>query len=1658
MYRSPVLHSARAKNFNNGPRPPRDGKLSEWKRLLNQGILHSRPAAPAVSRVFELGLEIMDGDVGAAQDAVTDLAKEAGLGFIKAVSDRHIPAATTGLLELNLWITEVKPLFRLVTHAFMANSAVLEQQVATIFNFLHGVGGSRMLRIFNYVTRLVQSWPTEWATALARMEAVELSLAVLSKLVDCNSTAAMGPGFSALVSTFVAVMEQPSSPEEDFSRIQASKYLEYLQQRQEVGDCIPYLATRSQMPATRETFVLRRDFPGHLSADGPRHDNDNANITKIKIMPTYEEIVSLRGEYLPTNDPSEWHIKGIRGRLDREFRLVREDTVGQLRDSVREMLEYARNPTPKAARQSNNNVRTYTYDSATTLDVKLQRTGGLEMVVRCNQLPAVQKLNNDKRRDWWIRCKRLKAGALVCMFDATGSMLFCTVSDTTMRSADDKMARRTHDDENEGDEKERPPPSTLSDDPDFLYVKLQLFPGVLLASFKHTLEALQQMHSRPNIPFRSLLAPVNTSALEGGIKPPQYATKAGFVFDLSSITTGKEAHVMSPQQPLDPTQLAALSSLDPTQELSLIQGPPGTGKSYTGEKIIKVLLANKNKAQMGPILCVCYTNHALDQLLEHLLDDGLSGIIRVGSGSKSLRLRNLNLRTVVQEMLRTKVEKTGLYKAEETIQAHVTHGNELLRELSACDSWKSIKNLLALDYPKHHAELFEATDDGYQPVNHKPEKNIKRWIESGPRAPRPNRPLQNLETVPLHTMTYDERCRLYRSWLSFLRDPIIEQIIRVHKDYDEEIKQRNLVRGEVDLRCLQQANIIGVTTTGLARNLDVLRKLRSKVLVCEEAGEVLEAHILTALLPSVEHAILIGDHLQLRPQIQNYELQSANPYGQKYSLDTSLFERLVQPPHRMDLRVPYSILETQRRMHPSIAELIRSTLYPSLKDAESIMNYPEVVGMKKRLFWFHHDRLEAKAESNDALGTSHSNDFEIEMTTALVSHLSKQGKYAQGDIAVITPYLGQLHRLRRRMESMFEICVNDRDLEELEALQADGANAPAPPTSLVSKTNILNSAKVIIISLVRSNPQNKCGFLRTSNRINVLLSRAQHGITVPMWQDIIRMLAANDNFGTSLELQCPRHPDFSIPVSDPDHFVQFSPEIRITAYARKSAVETIPLVATAATSHVTMGLGPSVCGEPCPSQLYCQQCATQEIASICVDFLEMKEYHEIDLDEEPCIFPDCGHFLTVSSMDGQMGMAEHYRLDENGLPTAILGDSEPFSMDDKGIQGCATCRGPFRNISRYGRIVRRAILDTATKKFITWSNAQYLVLAERLLTEKRKLVMVPPPAIFAQAVDKGGKMALPSSRAKQLQAINAFVGKGRYTPLNILRNRLTSFATKVREEEQPFQQVAGLVRYSNVRHGTGKTFRYDEAIIQVKGTLLASLLSLQCDVTIISDFVELVSSQGYEWIRRGLRSEVKLDLWVYMQDCDSLIQLARRTQHPREETQAHVIYAQLCQFSLSLRPSAPAEDGTPTTLTPTLSLASTTARLRTLDEFKEAGRAHVQQARQLLRDFPSVAILEGEIDSLETALNGGAYRSVTAEELREVYLASTVELSGTGHWYTCANGHPFTINRCGMAMEQASCPECGAPIGGQNHQSAEGVRHATEIEEIARGLVPLGIR
>jgi hypothetical protein len=121
-------------------------------------------------------------------------------------------------------------------------------------------------------------------------------------------------------------------------------------------------------------------------------------------------------------------------------------------------------------------------------------------------------------------------------------------------------------------------------------------------------------------------------------------------------------------------------------------------------------------------------------------------------------------------------------------------------------------------------------------------------------------------------------------------------------------------------------------------------------------------------------------------------------------------------------------------MRSEIAELVRRPLYPSLKDHPSVQNYPAVSGMYHSLFWFDHKNREDGSGPMDLKETSHSNQFEATMATNLVAYLMKQDGYREGDIVVLTPYLGQLRKLRESFSRVFSVQLSERDNDDLAEL------------------------------------------------------------------------------------------------------------------------------------------------------------------------------------------------------------------------------------------------------------------------------------------------------------------------------------------------------------------------------------------------------------------------------------------------------------------------------------------------------------------------------------------------------------------------------------------------------------------------------------------------
>ena len=72
-----------------------------------------------------------------------------------------------------------------------------------------------------------------------------------------------------------------------------------------------------------------------------------------------------------------------------------------------------------------------------------------------------------------------------------------------------------------------------------------------------------------------------------------------------------------PSSGMDDSQLRACERMV-TKTLSIVQGPPGTGKSFTSVSALRILIENM-KQDSPPIVLSAQTNHALDQLLNHII-------------------------------------------------------------------------------------------------------------------------------------------------------------------------------------------------------------------------------------------------------------------------------------------------------------------------------------------------------------------------------------------------------------------------------------------------------------------------------------------------------------------------------------------------------------------------------------------------------------------------------------------------------------------------------------------------------------------------------------------------------------------------------------------------------------------------------------------------------------------------------------------------------------------------------------------------------------------------------------------------------------------------------------------------------------------------------
>ncbi|KAF4949111.1 hypothetical protein FGADI_9115 [Fusarium gaditjirri] len=319
----------------------------------------------------------------------------------------------------------------------------------------------------------------------------------------------------------------------------------------------------------------------------------------------------------------------------------------------------------------------------------------------------------------------------------------------------------------------------------------------------------------------------------------------------------------------------------------------------------------------------------------------------------------------------------------------------------------------------------------------------------------------------LYKITPQHRGMVYR----LLREDLIraraQKFPQLLKEYQEACDDIKVSRWETDVRVIKDEHIeiVGCTTTGLSKYRGMIAALKPHILMIEEAAETREANISSALYPSLDQVVLVGDHQQLVPSVDVRELGC-----EPYNMHVSLFERLVK------LNLPYSMLRVQRRMVPAIREVVNA-FYPKLTDHCSVYNpenRPPIPGMGgKSLWWFDHEGQEMQ-NANDF---SFFNPEEANMIVGFVRYLVQNGVDTER-ITILTFYKGQVTLLTEKLRQDLFLGLKN-PLKKWSVRTVDGFQG--------------EENDVILLSLVRTV---RPGFTGNENRANVATSRARCGLYI----------------------------------------------------------------------------------------------------------------------------------------------------------------------------------------------------------------------------------------------------------------------------------------------------------------------------------------------------------------------------------------------------------------------------------------------------------------------------------------------------------------------------------------------------------------------------------
>lgn len=642
---------------SNTNRPPRSGgdgwgKFADWTARLT-GTKQNRLQ---MRFLWEEALGILEGlDPNLIQNIAERLVGRNNIGrqYIEQVVNHDYPGSPD-----TDYLASSVPFLLFITHPELVNSLSIDRQVGTLYNYLYGTNGTKAVQFFGNLAKQLsnESAPTNrtskaWNSDLlgnpsSFSKALASTVECLRHTMRRNQNSGFNEDFKIVAEAFCILANLVPRHDKFYNSVDASlrEVIGIHRQLNLVIERPELVAQDAGNNHVMSSFPAEIELPGYLSNDGARHDNDFVAIHEIQLLPTLSEIMSERKDYLPFKDPLQPHfLTGVDRHLDIHFRLLRHDYIAAIKNAVGMVFDLLKLPQQQrnSAFQSATcrTIQCFIYTDVHIVTSKFDRQG-LQLGLQFLQPPHIAGRPPREQENWWSEQKRFERGTLACLVTSSENAAratFLVICEREKRhGVKDDFANRKY-----GcvyiqvvESKKQ------AEDVDFLLKQfspftepatqiLLEFPGILPATFIPVLQNLQDLSQQGTLPLSQWIAPAPEGILTGPVTtqmdnlPPAYSRSGEFRWDLKPILKNQsEKYFLSSTAQSDDTRilkaLETMTNLDCgqskalitglTKEMSLIQGPPGTGKSYVGVQLVRVLLHNKPRTNIGPIVCV-YVNY-----------------------------------------------------------------------------------------------------------------------------------------------------------------------------------------------------------------------------------------------------------------------------------------------------------------------------------------------------------------------------------------------------------------------------------------------------------------------------------------------------------------------------------------------------------------------------------------------------------------------------------------------------------------------------------------------------------------------------------------------------------------------------------------------------------------------------------------------------------------------------------------------------------------------------------------------------------------------------------------------------------------------------------------------------------------------------------------